>query len=189
MNVDSLGVAMAEIVPFWQEAGAAKWFTADPVFDDLVRAKFENAHQIASRGEFGPWEDSAEGVLALILLLDQIPRNIYRRSAHAFATDPLARAIAIRALARGMDQQIQPDLRAFAYLPFEHHEDSASQTLSFSLFTKLVAVTGGKETLRFAELHADLISRFGRFPHRNQVLGRSSTPEEIQYLASGGFAG
>ena len=123
--------------------------------------------------------------LALLLLVDQFPRNLYRHSAHAFATDEMARSIADRALALGFDAQTDASLRAFFYLPFEHHEDAASQARAVALFKKL----GDKMGLEYAQLHADLIARFGRFPHRNAVMGRISSAEEIAYLAQGGFAG
>ena len=124
-----------------------------------------------------------------MLLTDQFPRNLFRHSAHAFATDEMARHVADRALARGFDQATEPSLRAFFYLPFEHHEDAAAQARAVALCEKLTAETGAKSWLDYARLHQQLIARFGRFPHRNAVLGRVSTPEEIAYLAAGGFAG
>ena len=121
----------------------------------------------------------------MLLLLDQIPRNVFRGSGHAFATDGLARHHADRALAAGHDAAFEPDLRAFFYLPFEHSEDPQDQERSVAMFE----VLGDLEYLRFAELHRDIIRRFGRFPHRNAVLGRIPTPEELHFLAEGGFAG
>lgn len=173
------------VVTFWREAGPKQWFAADSAFDTEIRDRFGEAHLTAARGALAGWEDSAEGALALLLLTDQFPRNLYRHSAHAFATDAMAREIAQRALARGFDAQTEPGLRAFFYLPFEHHEDPGSQARAVALFEKL----GDKEGLDYAILHADLIARFGRFPHRNAVMGRISTPEETAYLAQGGFAG
>jgi uncharacterized protein (DUF924 family) len=114
---------------------------------------------------------------------------MYRHSAHAFATDELARNVADRAIARGFDQATAPELRSFFYLPFEHHEDPASQVRAIALFEALAAETGKTDGLDWARLHRDLIARFGRFPHRNAVMGRISTPEETAYLAQGGFAG
>jgi uncharacterized protein (DUF924 family) len=174
-----------QIIRFWQEAGPTRWFGGGPDFDRVLSERFGAAHLQAATGALCAWEADAPGALALLLLTDQFPRNIYRGSAHAFATDAMAREIADRALARGHDQAFAPVLRPFFYLPFEHHEDAASQARSVQLFTAL----GEKQGLEYALLHADLIARFGRFPHRNIVMGRISTPEETAYLASGGFAG
>ncbi len=135
------------------------------------------------------WEDDPAAAMALILLTDQIPRNIFRHSAHAFATDEMARHVADRTIARGFDQAAEPLLRVFFYLPFEHHEDAASQARAVALCEKLTAETGEQQWTHYARLHQGLIARFGRFPHRNAVLGRISTPQEIAYLAQGGFAG
>jgi uncharacterized protein (DUF924 family) len=146
-------------------------------------------HEDAAAGGLAGWEDNAPSALALILVTDQFPRNIWRHSALAFATDEMARNVADRAIARGFDQATDPGLRLFFYLPFEHHEDAASQARAVTLCEKLSAETGVKDWLDFALLHQRLITRFGRFPHRNSVMGRISTPEETAYLAEGGFAG
>ncbi|MES2471805.1 MAG: DUF924 family protein [Pseudomonadota bacterium] len=175
----------SDVIALWRDAGPRKWFGGGAVFDAQIRERFGEAHQIAARGELADWENTADGALALLLLTDQFPRNLYRHSAHAFATDEMARGIADRALVRGFDAQTDADLRAFFYLPFEHHEDAGSQARAVALFEKL----GDKQGLDYAKLHADLIGRFGRFPHRNAVMGRISTPEESAYLAQGGFAG
>ncbi|MEE2691875.1 MAG: DUF924 family protein [Pseudomonadota bacterium] len=175
----------AEIISFWREAGPKQWFRKDDAFDGLIRTRFEAAHHRAARGELTEWAEGAEGALALVLLLDQFPRNLYRGSAHAFATDGLARRIADRALARGFDQQTEEALRIFFYLPFEHSEDAGDQARSLRLFER----AGDDEYTRYAKLHAEIIERFGRFPHRNDMLGRISTKEETDYLNSGGFAG
>ena len=135
------------------------------------------------------WEETANGVLALLILTDQLPRNIWRNSAHAFATDPMARAIADRAIARSFDMAFDPAMRQFFYLPFQHHEDPDSQARAVALTERLTADGGAAENLRYARLHQEIIARFGRFPHRNAVMGRVSTPEETEYLANGGFAG
>jgi len=182
-------ITPAEIVAFWREAGPDRWFKADPDFDRTIRERFEGAHLAAARGDAASWQNSPEGALALLLLTDQFPRNLYRHSAHAYATDPLARAIAAHALGRRFDQAIEMPLRRFFYLPFEHHEDAASQILSVDLVTRLAELTGDNDGVRFAQLHAELITRFGRFPHRNIVLGRESSAEELAYLANGGFSG
>lgn len=187
-NISS-GTDPDAVTEFWDAAGPRKWFAADAAFDRSCRDEFEEAHLLAARGDLAAWEDTASGALALLLLTDQIPRNIYRGSAHAFATDPLARAVADRALARSFDAQTEASLRMFFYLPFEHHEDAQSQVRSVALFEALAAQTGDREILNYARLHRDLIARFGRFPHRNAVLGRLPTAEEAAYLAQGGFAG
>ena len=176
--------APGEIVRFWRDAGARAWFTKDETFDGRCRA-FEKAHHAAARGECAAWEQDAEGALALVLLLDQIPRNIYRGSPHAYATDPLAQAAAQRAVARRFDAATESLLRIFFYLPYEHAEDLALQEKG----VKLTESLGDAEYLRYAILHRDIIARFGRFPHRNAILGRASTPEELAFLAEGGFAG
>lgn len=176
--------APGEIVRFWRDAGARAWFTKDETFDGRCRA-FEKAHHAAARGECAAWEQDAEGALALVLLLDQIPRNIYRGSPHAYATDPLAQAAAQRAVARRFDAATESLLRIFFYLPYEHAEDLALQEKG----VKLTQSLGDAEYLRYAMLHRDVIARFGRFPHRNAILGRASTAEELAFLAEGGFAG
>ena len=178
-------ITPSDVIAFWREAGPKKWFGGGAAFDAQIQEHFGETHLIAARGDLADWENTAEGTLALLLLTDQFPRNLYRKSAHAFATDEMAREIAERALARGFDAQTEPGLRGFFYLPFEHHEDAASQARAVALFEKL----GDKLGLDYAKLHADLIARFGRFPHRNAVMGRISTPEEAAYLAQGGFAG
>jgi uncharacterized protein (DUF924 family) len=174
----------SEVAGFWRDAGPKAWFVKDETFDGRCRA-FEAAHHAAARGAFCAWEANAEGALALLILLDQIPRNIFRKSPHAFATDGLALTIAARAIERGFDEVTDSVLRFFFYLPFEHAEDLAAQKTCVTLFTNL----GDAEYLKFAILHHDIIARFGRFPHRNAALGRTSTAEELAFLSEGGFAG
>ena len=174
-----------DVISFWREAGAAKWFARDEAFDAEFRRRFESAHFAAARGEYEAWMDSAEGALALQILLDQFPRNCFRGSAHSYATDGLARHYAQRAVDAGLDREVEAPLRVFCYMAFEHSEARAHQDQAVSL----IAALGDAELLRYAELHRDLITRFGRFPHRNASLGRESTQEEIDYLASGGFSG
>jgi len=174
-----------DILTFWLAAGPTKWFARNAAFDDAIRLRFEPTHHVAARGEYAAWEKTADGAAALILLLDQFPRNLYRDSGHAFATDPLARAIARRAVAAGHDTAIDPGLRPFVYLPFEHSEDLADQDLAVALFE----AAGDAENTKWAHIHRDIIVRFGRFPHRNRALGRDTTPEEQAFLDEGGFAG
>ncbi|NIJ70487.1 uncharacterized protein (DUF924 family) [Xanthomonas sp. 60] len=175
----------AAVVGFWTEAGADKWFTRDEAFDASFRARFLDEHMAAAARAREHWLSTAEGALALLLLLDQFPRNCFRGTAHSYATDPLARHYAMRAIEEGLDLQLVPKLRAFIYLPFEHSEDPMDQERSVAMFD----VLGDKEYLKFAELHRDIIRRFGRFPHRNAALGRVPSVEELEFLAEGGFAG
>lgn len=179
----------ADVTGFWLNAGPAQWFAAKPAFDEAIRLRFEPVHHAAARGEYAAWEGEAQGALALMLLLDQFPRNLYRRSAHAFATDPLARAVAGRAVDAGHDQAVEALLRPFFYMPFVHAEDLGDQDRAAALFEAHDALTGDVENLKWAVLHRDVIRRFGRFPHRNAALGRVTTPREQAFLDDGGFAG
>lgn len=174
-----------DVLTFWREAGPKAWFAKKDAFDNAIRSRFELLHHAAARGELSDWEHAAEGTLALLLLLDQFPRNLYRGSAHQFATDPLARSIASRAVARGFDQAFEKNLRGFFYLPFEHSEDPVDQARSIALYEAM----DDPELTKWARLHADIITRFGRFPHRNACLGRETTPEEQAFLDGGGFKG
>jgi uncharacterized protein (DUF924 family) len=175
----------ADVVSFWHKAGPDRWFRKDPAFDDEIRERFLATYEAAAAGQLSGWERSAEGALALLILLDQCPRNMFRGEARAFATDPLARAVAAGAIVRGFDGQVPKELQKFFYLPFEHSEDPADQERCITLNK----AAGDTENLKWAEMHADIIRRFGRFPHRNAVLGRATTPEEQAFLDSGGFAG
>lgn len=178
-----------DVIGFWRGAGPEKWFTKNAKFDQTIALKFEPVHLAAARGEYDRWAASAEGSLALLILLDQFPRNLFRNSGHAFATDPKARQIARSAITAGHDRAVDADLRQFFYLPFEHSEDLPDQDYAITLFTALKDETGDGESLRWAELHRDIIVRFGRFPHRNPCLGRVTTPNEQAFLNEGGFAG
>ncbi|MFC3079829.1 DUF924 family protein [Phenylobacterium terrae] len=178
-----------DILSFWRSAGPAKWFARNPAFDQAIQLRFEPVHHAAARGEYDDWAKTADGALALLILLDQFPRNLYRGSAHAFATDPKARAIARAAVEAGFDKQVEPALRPFFYLPFEHSEDLEDQVLSCRLCKAHMDETGDAETLKWAELHREIIEKFGRFPHRNPCFGRTTTPDEQAFLDAGGFAG
>ena len=171
-----------EVVAFWRDAGAGKWFNGGAGFDAECRTRFLDAHFEAARRGLDGWMGDAEGALALVLLLDQIPRNVFRGSAHAFATDGLAREVARNAIDAGFDARIDAPLRLFFYMPFEHAEDMADQDRALALFTAL----GDANLLAYATAHRDAIVRFGRFPHRNAALGRSNTPEEQAWLDAGG---
>jgi uncharacterized protein (DUF924 family) len=182
-------IAAEDVTRFWREAGAKAWFKKDAAFDGEIRARFEALHHAAARGEHDDWRDGAEGALALLLLLDQFPRNLYRGSAHAFATDPKARATARAAILAGHDRAVEAELQPFFYLPFEHSEDMVDQDYSVALCEGLRDRAGDADTLKWAHLHRDIIVRFGRFPHRNAALGRTTTPPEQAFLDEGGFAG
>jgi uncharacterized protein (DUF924 family) len=177
-------VSAKDVVTFWREAGPERWFTKDAAFDAEIKRRFLPAYEAAAAGKLPDWENSAEGALALLILLDQFPRNMFRGDKRAFATDPLARAVTAGALIKGFDAQAG-DMRAFFYLPFEHSEDMADQERCLALYK----AAGDADGLKWAELHADIIRKFGRFPHRNAALGRTTTPEEQKFLDEGGFAG
>lgn len=179
------GPTVADVIAFWRDAGPDRWFKKDAAFDEEIRSRFLPTHEAAAAGRLTAWEAAADGALALLILLDQLPRNMFRDSARAFATDPLARAIAAGALLRGFDAQVPADMRTFFYLPFEHSEDIADQERCLALYK----AAGDADNLKWAELHADIVRRFGRFPHRNAVLGRATTPEEQAFLDGGGFSG
>ncbi|AZF63532.1 DUF924 family protein [Pseudomonas antarctica] len=172
------------VIEFWKQAGPKRWFTKDDAFDAAFRDTFYATHMQAARRELEGWLDSAHGALALLILLDQYPRNAFRGTAHMFATDPLARLYARRMVDAGLDQLIEPELRAFCYLPFEHSEDPADQQRSLVLNQQLDA-----STYHWAKEHAAIIERFGRFAHRNEVLARVTTAQEREFLDNGGFAG
>lgn len=171
------------VVAFWRDAGPERWFAKDDAFDAEIGARFLEAHMAAARRELDGWAETAEGALALLLLLDQFPRNLFRGTAHQFATDPLAKRIAEQAIAAGHDLAVEPPLRSFFYLPFEHSEAMADQE-------RAVALTAyDPETMKWAAIHRDIIARFGRFPHRNPSLGRDTAADEAAFLAGGGFGG
>jgi uncharacterized protein (DUF924 family) len=175
----------ADILTFWRQAGYDRWYTRDDAFDAEIKARFLGLWQKAAAGQLSSWEDSDNGALALVIVLDQFPRNMFRGEPMAYASDALAREVAHGALKRGVDARVDTDLREFLYLPFEHSEHLADQLRCVELFRK----AGGTENLRYAEDHAAIIARFGRFPHRNAILGRPMTAEEQAFLDEGGFSG
>ena len=174
----------AAVVGFWREAGPQRWFRKDPAFDAQFRDRFLALHERAAAGELDHWAAGAEGALALLILLDQFPRNAFRDTPRMYATDAQARRIARAALERGFDQEVPQALRNFMNLPLQHSEDLRDHDLAVAR----TAALGGEEH-RYALHHRDIIRRFGRFPHRNAVLGRTSTSDEEQFLAQGGFSG
>ncbi|HYH17011.1 MAG TPA: DUF924 family protein [Azospirillum sp.] len=173
-----------EVIDFWfDESTKTYWFERSDSFDRLVADTLLETHEKAAAGALDHWMDDVDGCIALCILLDQVPRNVFRGTPRAFATDGKARAVARRALEQGFDHECTPDERMFLYLPFEHHEDLESQKLSCALFRDRV---GADIAIDYAERHRAIIERFGRFPHRNAILGRTSTPEEVEFLKEPG---
>lgn len=165
-----------------------RWFTRNTNFDREIESLFADEMKAAGEGAFDDWAKTPRGALALILLIDQFPRNVYRDDARAFAQDERARRVAEMAIDRGLDQKLNPIERCFMYLPLEHSEDPIAQNRSVGLFTELLEVASTEEkealteALQYAIRHKEIIERFGRFPHRNEVLGRDSTKEETAFL-------
>jgi uncharacterized protein (DUF924 family) len=155
-----------------------EWFQKSDIFDAGMRDRFASEHDRAAWGEYDAWAASAPGALALILLLDQVPRNIFRDTPRAFATDAKALEVAKQAIRDGHDHTLGPLERLFLYMPFQHSEDSIEQDRSLALYERL----GLEDAHKFALRHQEIIARFGRFPHRNAILGRTSTPEEEAFL-------
>lgn len=186
--------AIAEdILDFWfAEPNAAHWFDVSPSFDARIRERFGDAAATAAKGTLDDWVATPTGWLALLLLLDQFPRNLHRGDARAWAQDVKAQRVALSGLARGDDRKLPPLQRVFAYLALEHAEDAVLQQRSVALFEALCAGVPPAQRERYGEFldyarrHAAVIARFGRFPHRNAALGRASTPEEALYLAQPG---
>jgi uncharacterized protein (DUF924 family) len=175
----------AEILAFWREAGRDRWYRQDGAFDDEVRRRYLALWHEAAAGKLASWEASDEGALALAIVLDQFPRNMFRGDPRTYSTDAMAREVASRAIDRGADARIDPALKEFLYLPFMHSEHLSDQLRCVDLFRK----SGDAENLKYAEGHADIVRRFGRFPHRNRLLDRRTTPEEQAFLEEGGLSG
>ncbi len=172
----------ARILDFWF-ASEGLWFKKDDAFDETIRERFAADYESAAAGGLADWRETSDGCLALIVLLDQFPRNMFRASARAFATDTLALGIAETAVERGFDQAVAAARRRFVYMPFMHAEDVDHQRRCVDLFTALENDPGG---VNYAIKHLEIIERFGRFPHRNEILGRQSTPEEVAFLKTPG---
>lgn len=172
-----------QVLDFWfHEDTKPHWFEPTPEFDRAVRRRFAKLLARAVTGELDGWRASAEGCLALCILLDQVPRNIFRGDARAFAADERALAVAEHALARGFDRELQPDRKLFLYLPFMHSEQLANQLRALALYES----AGLNEGARYAREHLEIIRRFGRFPHRNEALGRPTTDDEAEFLRTQG---
>jgi uncharacterized protein (DUF924 family) len=169
-----------QVTRYWfEELPPQAWFRKDTRVDDTIRERFAALHDEVAR--MSPEQlTTPRDCLAAVIVLDQFPRNMFRGSPRAFATDALALSISQHAIAAGLDQQLDRQQRWFLYMPFQHSEDRAVQARSIELFTQL----GDRENLGYARRHQEIIDRFGRFPHRNEVLGRLSTPEEAQFIAT-----
>jgi len=174
-----------EVLECWfDQANRLHWFDASPDFDAMVRHRLAPHYAGAVEGRLNDWKDDPDGALALCILFDQVPRNIFRGTAEAFATDPQARSVARHILASGFDRSYPTDdHRVFCYLPFEHSEDIEDQRLAVQLLSERTEDDGSTE---YARRHLEIIARFGRFPHRNAVLGRASTPAELEFLKTPG---
>lgn len=170
-----------EIIALWfSERVRPLWFRSTPEFDRELADRFTEVYKAAAVGRLADWEETPEGALALVIVLDQIPLNIYRRQPACYATESAARRVAQRALKRDFDQRLPDEQKAFLYMPFMHSEELSDQDLAVQLYSR----AGLTDNLTFARHHRDLIRRFGRFPHRNAILGRESTPAELEYLSS-----
>ena len=183
-SADAVPLEAMAVVDFWRAAGPKLWFAKDADFDRRFREHFLSSHEAAARGDLAGWPGTAVGALALVLLLDQLPRNAFRGSPRMYATDSMARRVAHAAIEAGHDRAVDLELSLFFYLPFGHCENLADQERSVELARRL-----GQPNLSHAERHRDIIRRFGRFPHRNPILGRATTEEEQRYLEGGGYAG
>jgi uncharacterized protein (DUF924 family) len=175
-----------EVLQFWFGHERKAWFEKNAAFDDEIRQRFVPVYELAAAGKLGSWMHTPAGCLALIVLLDQFPRNMFRGSAKAFAADHLARATARVILDNGWDKAMTPDERMFAYLPFEHSESLADQESCLALMQEISLFPEMADLPKWAEAHLVIVRRFGRFPHRNAALGRASTPEEIEFLKQPG---
>ena len=174
-----------DVISFWRDAGPDRWFAKDEAFDQACRDRFMPTYEAAARGDLNEWALTPEGSLAVILLLDQFPRNMFRGQRETYRADPVALMAADRAIERGFDAQVEPAFRRFFYLPFMHSESLRHQERSVSLNEAL----GDAESIKWARHHHDIVARFGRFPHRNAILGRETTPEEEAFLRESEFRG
>ena len=180
-----------EVLDFWfggeDEEGYGEfrevWFTKNPAFDQKVRDRLEPVYEEAAAGRLEGWKDEAQSCLALIIVLDQFPRNMFRGDPKMYATDEEARDAARYAVEQGYDRELASFQRMFVYLPFEHSEDLEDQRRSVELFRALAGEMGSEDLLGYAVRHMQIVERFGRFPHRNEMLGRATTPEEAEFLS------
>jgi uncharacterized protein (DUF924 family) len=172
------------VVAFWRDAGPTMWFAKDAAFDERFRDRFLSLHEKAAKGELAYWLDTVDGALALMILLDQFPRNSFRNTPRMYATDALAREMTNQAIRAGHDLRVDNDLALFFYLPLSHSESLADQDRAVALNERL----GGRNATQ-AKHHRDIVARFGRFPHRNALLGRATRDDEQRYLDEGGYLG
>jgi uncharacterized protein (DUF924 family) len=188
------GATFAEVLGFWfgepqsPELGRSRpqWFRKDRAFDESIRSRFGATLEAAAAGRLEGWEDTPYAALALAIVLDQFPRNLFRDDPRAFESDARALAVARRAIARGFDRVLRPIERTFLYLPFEHSEELAAQRRALALFSRLRDFPDCASSIDYARRHYEIILRFGRFPHRNAALGRASTEEEQRFLTQPG---
>ena len=174
-----------DVTAFWELAGESRWFLKDAAFDGALKVRFGEALKQARLGAFDDWGNTPEGALGLVVLLDQVSRNIHRGSPLAFAADPRALRLARLWIAKGFHQKLTPPRAVWLIMPFEHSENLDDQRRCVALFQTM----GLNEMVHWARVHLDIIAKFGRFPHRNRILGRVSTPAEIAFLQAGGFSG
>jgi uncharacterized protein (DUF924 family) len=174
-----------EIIAFWEEAGPEKWFSRDDAFDAQIRERFLATYEAAVAGDLADWDESPVVALALLILLDQLPRNMFRGTTKVYATDAMALTIAEHAIEAGHHKAFKPPMSRFFILPLTHAEDLAAQDRAVALNEELGDADGAK----WARHHRDIVARFGRFPHRNEILGRENTPEEAKFLEESGFRG
>ena len=177
-----------DVLAFWFGQERKAWFRKDPAFDEVIRQRFLATCLAGTEGRLDPWRDTPRGSLALILVLDQFPRNLFRGQARAFAGDPRAREVTRHVLAQGWDKAMTPTERMFVYLPLEHSESLADQEECLALMTAIAGTPETADLPQWARAHLEIIRRFGRFPHRNAALGRESTPEEAAFLKEPGSA-
>jgi uncharacterized protein (DUF924 family) len=174
-----------DVLDYWKSIGPEGWFRKDEAIDREIVEKFGEIHARAAAGALTDWRAKPDSALALIIVLDQFSRNMFRGDARTFAQDALALDLACEALANGFDERVPAELSTFFYMPFMHSESILDQERCVALFH----AHGGGESLKYAIIHHDVIARFGRFPHRNSVLGRHTTPAEAAFLEAGGFGG
>lgn len=174
-----------DVLAFWWQAGPSAWFSSDPDFDAACRDQFLEAHEAAASGALDDWAAQPHSALALIILLDQLPRNMFRGTPRMFATDEKAMQLAEDAIANGLHLAYPLPVRRFFHMPFMHAESIGAQERCIDL----CRADGDDDGYHYALVHMDAIRRFGRFPHRNEVLGRKSSVEELAYLKTGGFSG
>ncbi len=184
-NTSDGKVLPQDVIAFWQDVGQENWYKKNPDVDARIRERFTSLHGAASAGELGEWEQSAQGALALLILLDQFSRNMFRDDPRAFACDAQALAIAKRAIDKGFHKQVADAMAQFFRTPFMHAEDIMEQARGIALAHE----AGSQTSVEWAVLHADIIRRFGRFPHRNKVLNRKTSEAEQAFLDGDGFSG